>query len=270
MGRWQLLRAYGRVVADPAAMAELGLLPAGETEHAEVFVVNCPPYPSLYLGEEFPGEDLAVLLDRYARLGETGEDDARRVLFSELLWPWLPAYLGAVADLPSGPLTGWAELTLAALRHEREQLRSLGEPLPRALRVAPPSIESGVPDGPDGLAEGLLTPLRSGMILTRRVVAAGAEQVGAGQRTGNRRRALAAMLAAEPERAACWLAGQADHWAGRHRAIGDEAGAGADKVQLWWAERAAGTARLVRSARVQHGICGFRGDSETAGVCAAD
>lgn len=46
---------------------------------------------------------------------------ARRVLFGEFVWPWLPAYLGAVSDRPPGPLTGWAELTLDALRDEREQ-----------------------------------------------------------------------------------------------------------------------------------------------------
>ena len=234
-----------------------------------MFTVNCPPYASLYAGDgqgrlaafwataglDPPAEPdhLAVLLDGYAGLGEAGKDDARRVLFGEFMWPWLPAYLGAVSDLPPGPLTGWAELTLDALRAEREQDRDLdlgpGGPLPWALREAPP------PAGPDGLVAGLLTPLRSGMILTRRAVAAGAEQVGAGPRIGNRRRALGAMLAAEPERAARWLAGEADRWARRHASgqLGTSQGgasqggsAGSDPVQRWWAERAAGTARLLR------------------------
>ncbi len=223
-------------------------------------------------GEELDGpaeaDHLAVLLDRYAGLGEAGEDGARRALFGEFLWPWLPAYLGAVLDLPPGPLTRWAELTLDALRHEREQDLDPAGPLPRALREAPPPVRLGYlgrPGEPDagadglveGLVEGLLTPLRSGMILTRRAVTAGAEQVGAGQRIGNRRRALGAMLAAEPERAARWLADEAERWARRHRASQHGAsrpGAsrpGAeepDTVQLWWAERAAGTARLLRGA----------------------
>ena len=97
-----------------------------------MFTVNCPPYASLYAGDDQgrlaafwatagldpPAEPdhLAVLLDGYAGLGEAGKDDARRVLFGEFVWPWLPAYLGAVSDLPPGPLTGWAELTLDALR----------------------------------------------------------------------------------------------------------------------------------------------------------
>lgn len=250
-GRWELLRALGMVAADPAAAGEVGLEPVGTTEHDEVFTVNCPPFASRYLGDEDPGgpaesDHLAVLLGRYAALGEAGQDDARRVLFGEILWPWLPAYLGAVHDLPTGPLTRWAELTLDALWREREQDPDPAEPLPRALCAAPP------PAGLDALAEGLLTPLRSGMILTRRAVAAGAEQVGAGQRIGNRRRALAAMLTAEPQRAARWLAGEADRWALRHGArppgAGQDGTAGADLVQLWWAERAADTARLLRRA----------------------
>ena len=332
LGRWELLRALGRVAADPAAAAELGLRPAGETAHAEVFEVNCPPYAALYLGEdqgqlatlwtaaglEVPPEPdhLAGMLDRYAGLGEgAGLDGARRVLLREFLWPWLPAYLGAVLDLPAGPLTRWAELTLDALRHERDQDRNLDEssggplPLPRALREAPPALGLGDPSAPvepggfgawagpgvpggldgrveglvegrvdglvEGLVEGLLTPRRSGMILTRRVVAAGAEQVGAGRRIGNRRRALAAMLAAAPERTARWLAGEADHWAHRHRAFSP------DPVQLWWAERAAATARLLRSAplarearearevRVIRGEGDAGGCRETAGVSGA-
>ena len=311
LGRWKLLRALGAVAADPAAAADLGLPSAGTTGHDEVFTVNCPPYASLYAGDDQgrlaafwatagldpPAEPdhLAVLLDGYARLGEAGKDDARRVLFGEFVWPWLPAYLGAVSDLPPGPLTGWAELTLDALRDEREQDRDLdvgpGGALPRALREAPPPVRLGEPGGPGGeLPEGLLTPLRSGMILTRRAVTAGAEQVGAGQRIGNRRRALGVMLAAEPERAARWLAGEADRWARRHasgqlepgrdgagrdgagrdRAGRDRAGrdesAGSDPVQLWWAERAAGTARLLRSTGALRGADEPLGGREPGGA----
>jgi hypothetical protein len=117
-GRWKLLRALGAVAADPAAAADLGRAVAGTTGHDEVFTVNCPPYASLYTGDDQgrlaafwaaagldrPAEPdhLAVLLDRYAGLGEAGEDGARRVLFGEFVWPWLPAYLGAVSDLRPG------------------------------------------------------------------------------------------------------------------------------------------------------------------------
>ena len=97
----------------------------------------------------------------------------RQVLFLEHLWPWLPAYLGAVSDLP-GSLASWAE-----------------------------------------------------------------------QRTGNRRRALGAMLAAEPERTADWLADEADRWSRRHLAAAP--GELGDRIQQWWAGRAAHTARVLRT-----------------------
>jgi hypothetical protein len=121
------------------------------------------------------------------------------------------------------------------------------------------------------------------MILTRRAVAAGAEQVGAGQRIGNRRRALGAMLAAEPERAARWLAGEADRWARRHASgqlgtsqLGTSQGgasqggsAGSDPVQLWWAERAAGTARLLRGIDALRRTDEPRGARESGGAHSA-
>ena len=268
--RWKLLRTLGAAAGDAAAAraarVTLGLPPCGGTEHAEVFAVNCPPYASMYLGAAATGrlaafraaigldappepDHLTALLDLYTRLGEAAAESGqlrqaqlRQTLFREHLWPWLPAFLGAVSDLPACPLTPWAALTLRALRQERETDLGWDGPLPLALREAPPA-DGG--DGPGELLDRLLTPLRSGMILTRRAVAAGADQVGAGQRIGNRRRALGAMLAAEPEGAADWLAAEADRWSRRHLAvIPGEIG---DRVQQWWAGRAARTARLLRT-----------------------
>ena len=72
-------------------------------------------------------------------------DQLRQALFREHLWPWLPAFLGAVSDLQAGPLTPWAELTLRALRQEREMDLDLDwdGPLPLALREAPPADGGG-------------------------------------------------------------------------------------------------------------------------------
>ena len=252
LDRWELLRALGAVAADPAAATALGLPPCGTTEHSEVFAFNCPPYTSAYLGDitarlaaswtaiglDVPAEPdhLSTLLGLYARLGEAGAGPLRQALFREHLWPWLPAYLGAVGDLPVGALTEWAALTLDALRRERDP----DGPLPLALREAPLALRGGAA----GLLDGLTTPLRSGIILTRRAVAAAADQIGAGQRIGDRRRALGAMLAAEPERTTRWLADEADRWSRWHLAVVPEAPG--DPVQRWWAERAAGTARQLR------------------------
>ena len=107
----------------------------------------------------------------------------------------------------------------------------------------------------------LTTPLRSGIILTRRAVAAAADQFGAGQRIGDRRRALGAMLAAEPERTTRWLADEADRWSRWHLAVVPEAPG--DPVQRWWADRAARTARQLRMLLRS-------GDPQSVRVSAAD
>ena len=295
LDRWELLRVLGAAAGDPgaarAAGAVLGLPPCGDTEHAEVFAVNCPPYASVYLGAASTGrlaafwaaaglgvppepDHLTTLLGLYARLGAAAPDPGqprpahlrpaqvrpaqvrpaqvrpaqlrpaqlRHTLFREYLWPWLPAFLGAVSDLPAGAMTPWAELTLCALRREREQDGGWDGPLPLALRQAPPA---GADGGPGELLDRLTTPLRSGIILTRRAVAAGADRVGAGQRIGNGRQALGVMLAAEPERTADWLADEADRWSRRHLAM--VPGTPGDRVQQWWADRAARTARVLRA-----------------------
>ena len=101
--RWELLRALGAVADSPVAAravaGPLGLAPVGEAEHTEVFVLNCPPYASVYLGPDGalggegadraagfwralaitpPAEPdhLSALLALYARLGEAAADTA--------------------------------------------------------------------------------------------------------------------------------------------------------------------------------------------------
>jgi len=283
-GRWELLRALGAVPDSPAAARAvgpaLGLDPVCDAGHTDAFVLNCPPYASIYLGPQGaiggeaadraagfwraigiapPAEPdhLAALLGLYARLGEAAAGarrpataaalaQSRAALFWEHLWPWLPVYLDAVTDLAVPSLTGWADLARRALAAEFGDL----PPCPRrplALRAAPPgarpgtgSARSPAPELTD-LVELLTTPVRSGLILTRRRLAEGAARAGVGFRIGERRFALRAMLEQDPHATVGWLAGEAGRWQQRHRdrAPGDE-------VTGWWAARAAATGQVLR------------------------
>jgi len=273
--RPELLRALGAVAGDLAdartACAALGLPVPGNAEHTEVFVLNCPPYASVYLGAEGglggeaadraagfwraigitpPAEPdhLTALLSLYARLGEAAGQTrvratagaltrARRALFWEHLWPWLPGYLDAVDDLGTPALAPWARLARRALQADRG-----GHPggrLPLALRAAPAPVTE--PGGTDDLLDMLTAPVRGGFVLTRRRLAAAADGAGAGYRVGERRFALRAMLDQAPDETLSWLSGEAARWSARH----EDRGPPGDIVQTWWARRAGRTAQVL-------------------------
>jgi Nitrate reductase delta subunit len=263
-GRWELIRALGAVAGDPAdarkVLPALGLDPCDGASHTDVFVLNCTPYASVYLGAEGglggegadrvagfwrvlrlepPAEPdhLTCLLSLYASLGEAGVDHARQALFWEHLWPWLPGYLGAVGDIGVPALSTWADLTMQVLIEERAG-RPIPHRLPLALRAARPPLTGD--EDLSGLLDALVAPVRSGMILTRRALARGAGQAGAGHRIGERRFTLRAMLEQEPERTLRWLADEAERWSARHSASALD-----DPAQHWWATRAATTADVL-------------------------
>ena len=282
-GRCELLRALGAVADSPAGSARtcsaLGLADPGPPGHTEAFVLNCPPYAAIYLDESggLGGEGadrvagfwralgitpppepdhLTSLLSLYANLGESAlvADRpatagaltlARRALFHEHLWPWLPGYLDAVADLRIPPLTDWAGITARALSAEHAALAAethgAAPALPLALRSAPPP--AGAVTELHDLLDVLTAPVRCGFILTRRRLAAGADLAGAGYRIGERRFALRAMLEQEPAGTLAWLAEEAGTWESRHAARGV-----GDPVHDWWAHRAGQTARVLGAA----------------------
>ena len=242
-----------------------------------MFVLNCPPYASVYLGAEGglggdaadraagfwralgvtpPAEPdhLAALLGLYASLGEAADDArtaatadaltrARHALFWEHLWSWLPGYLAAVTDLGTPGIVPWARLTGRALLAERDA--HPGGWLPLALRAAPAARTD--PGGLNDLLDVLTCPVCSGFILTRRGLAGGADAAGAGHRIGERRFTLRALLDQAPAETLAWLASEAARWARRHASHGDGR-AGRDIVQAWWARRAAHTARILATA----------------------
>ena len=274
-GRFELLRAIAAVADSPAGARAvcpaLGLAPPSAAEHTGVFVLNCPPYESVYLGPDgalggegadrvagfwralslaVPAEPdhLASLLGLYAELGEaalrapqqaTAVALARsaHALFDEHLWPWLPAYLDAVADLSGSALTGWARLAQQVVTAERERVPA-GPRLPLSLRTAPHPGDAGLGSGE--LTALLTTPARSGFILTRARLAAGAASAGVGHRIGERRFALRAMLEQDLAATLAWLGSEAARWAARHARRAD------DPVSQWWSERASATRALLR------------------------
>jgi hypothetical protein len=273
--RRELLRALGAFADSPAdartAATALGLVPPSRAEHTDAFVLNCPPYASIYLGPDGalggegadraagfwraigitpPAEPdhLTALVGLYTSLGDAAAQTRRpataaalarsaAALFWEHLWPWLPAYLDAVADLAIPALTSWAQLTRRAIAAE---FAGLPAPpgLPLALRAAPPQT------GPDGrvsdLTAALTTPARSGIILTRRGLTRGAGHSGVGHRIGERRFALRAMFDQDPAATLTWLGQEATRWQDRHASRGS-----ADTASQWWTARASRTARLL-------------------------
>lgn len=273
--RWELMRALGVVADSPRAASTvspaLGLEPVTGAEHTGVFVLNLPPYVSIYLGPEgaLGGEGtdrvagfwraigltpppepdhLTALLALYAGLGEAMTDTRRpdtvaalarsqAGLFHEHLWPWLPAYLGAVTDLAIPALTAWA--TLLGRVITAEFARQPATPrLPLALREAPAVAD---PDrGLRALASTLTVPVRSGMIITRHCLAIGADQIGVGQRIGERRFTLRAMLEQDPAATLNWLTRESNCWRQRHASCDPS-----DETGRWWAGRAAHTIQLL-------------------------
>jgi hypothetical protein len=160
-------------------------------------------------------------------------------LFWEHLHSWLPAYLDAVSDLAAPALTGWATLLRRVIRAEAGRWPACPA-LPAALRAAPagPGPDTGLRQ----LADLLMIPVRSGVIITRRRLALGAGQAGVGHRIGERRFTLRAMVEQDAPATGAWLAAEASRWQRRHerRAAGDEAA-------RWWAERARRTGQVLRA-----------------------
>ena len=280
-GRCELLRALGAVADSPAdarmAGRALGLPGLDGHQHTDAFIMNCPPYASVYLGPDgaLGGEGadrvagfwraigvspppepdhLAALLSLYASLGEAAGQShraatatalarSRAALLWEHLWPWLPGYLDAVSGLGAPALTAWADLARRAVSAEIAVAPAAGRAaparLPLALRAAPAMPSAG--SRPDELAGALLTPVRSGIIVTRRRLAEAAAEAGVGYRIGERRFALLAMLEQDPAATLTWLSRECGRWARRHARRPSP-----DAVTRWWAGRAAHTGRLLR------------------------
>lgn len=279
----ELFRALGVLVEPPAEthgrLADLlGLPSPTASDWTEAFVVQLVPHASIYVGEQgmLGGEaadrvagfwralrlpvpsdpdHLTSLLGLYASLLEKERDEseeprrllwrqARFALLHEHLLSWLPPYLHAMAETGIQAYVQWACLLDEVLC---AQAAEAGVPngLPVHLRDVPamPALDEGL----DPVMAGLLTPARSGLLLTRAHLTRVARQGGLGLRLGDRRRVLRALIEQDPATALGDLAGQARAWAVRHRA--DEPVTGA--TATYWAERATATAELLTAGVAQ-------------------
>ncbi len=276
----ELFRALASLSEPPTAshgrIAEvLGLPPLPhEAAHTDLFVMQLPPYASMYLGSEgmlggdvrdriagffaalhmsVPHEPdhLAVLLATYAAIAdrEAAEaEPARALLWREarkaLLWEhlvsWLPGYLVKLQQIASDPYQAWGALLADALLTE---VKDLGpqERLPLHLREAP-GLANPAETGLEPFIAALLSPVRSGMILTRSDLSRAARSVGVGIRLGERKHALTSLLSQQPVAMLGWLGQEADRWRAAHGVDAPRLAA----VAQFWVERAATAAALLQ------------------------
>jgi TorA maturation chaperone TorD len=276
--RADLLRALG-VLAEPpgpqhrhlAALA--GLPEPAAADWTEAFVVQLVPHASIYLGHEgmlggeaadriagfwralrmsvpADSDHLAALLGLYAGLIESERAEpvgarrtllrqARAALLHEHLLSWLVSYTHAMTEVGPREYAAWADLLREALKRE---VADVGVPdrLPAHLRAVPGPVVSSL----DAMLDGLLSPVRSGLLLTRGHLAAMARDGGLGLRLGDRRRILRALIEQDPARSLGMIAEMAQAWGARHQA--DEPVTG--PIARHYAARARATADLLRAA----------------------
>jgi hypothetical protein len=208
-------------------------------------------------------DHLGSLLMLYAELGDAETaarceqtrkqlQHAREALLWEHLWSWAPAYLAAVERLDATSLSRWARLTRQALGREARQadapvalpltLRAAPAPISACDRRAASACRDRLPADGGDLPGALLTPVRSGVLLTRQDLRDAAAAVGVGYRLGERRYTLQAMLSQDAPGILGWLSAFASKWAGWH--AGQEPIGGVDP-RHWWARRAQRTSAAL-------------------------
>lgn len=248
---------------------------ADVAEHTDLFGLQLWPYASVYAGAEGklggeardrvagfwralhltpPAEPdhLAALLGLYASLAESeaAEHDparqelkrsSRQALLWEHLLSWLPPYLARLQAIASPFYRAWGGLLGEALGAEA---RASGPParMPLHLREAP-ALPDPAADGAEAFLAGLLTPVRTGMILVRDDLRRAARDLGLGLRQGERAYVLKALLGQEPAATLEWLAREAAAWKGIHDSMPEEL----EPVRGYWSERARTSAALIAS-----------------------
>lgn len=278
----ELFRALGTLAEPPseetarlARLLELGE-PPRPGEYEELFLFQLYPYASVYLGPEgkMGGEardriagfwraleldpptepdHLALMLGLHARLAEleaeAGTDTqrqawrhARKAWLWEHLLSWLPVYLLRSIDLGCAFYRAWAELLLEALDDE---VRDVDRPVhaPLHLREAPPLGDPRRTEAPAAtFLEELLSPVRTGFVLTAADLRRAAGELELGLRAGERRFVLEALMAQDAAATLEWLTAFAAASADRY---GAAELAPFEPVLGFWIERARASAALL-------------------------
>ncbi len=277
----ELFRALAVIAEPPsetlrrvAEALELGPVP-GAAEYTELFVFQLYPYASVYLGAEgmmggeardrisgfwralsvetppAEADHLALMLALYARLCESAAREselvrreswerARKAFLWEHLLSWLPFYLLKLDELATPFYRRWSEVLRQALLAEAETA-GLPAALPLHLREAPGLIDPRGGGETSEFLQSLLTPARSGMILTRSDLSRAARELGLGTRLGERAFILRALFGQNAAAVLEWLAHEANGWTKRYHSFGDTLG----PVARAWEEKTKAAALLL-------------------------
>lgn len=244
-------------------------------DYTDIFGLQLWPYASIYVGGDGklggeardrvagfwralhltpPAEPdhLAALLGFYASLAESeaAEQDSarhelrrssRQALLWEHLLSWLPTYLAKLDEIASPFYRAWAGLLRDALTADA---RASGPPaqLPVHLREAP-ALSDPTEDGADAFLAGVVSPVRTGMLLVRDDLSRAARDLGLGLRQGERLYVLKALLSQEPGATLEWLANEAARWTGIHDSMPEDL----EPVRGYWSQRARTSEQLISS-----------------------
>jgi hypothetical protein len=202
----------------------------------------------------------------YARLVEleTGESDdgrreswrnARKAFLWEHLVSWLPAvYLTKLIGIASPFYSRWGTLLMRALM---EGAATVGqqERLSLHLRDAPGLIDPRS-NTLEEFLQSLLTPVRSGGILTRADLTRGARKLGLGLRMGERKFILKTMFAQDAPGVFDWLIEEAHDWMRQHRSPPGPFG----EIIRAWEEKTVATVALLEELKLEAAEEGMRAE----------
>jgi TorA maturation chaperone TorD len=281
----EIFRALA-VIAEPpteetgrvADALELGALPTVD-EYTELFIFQLYPYASVYLGTEgmlggeardvisgfwralgemppAEADHLAVMLALYARLVELEESEsetrhragwrrARKAYLWEHLLSWLPVYLSKLAPLAPPFYRKWGEILLESLLAEAIVLGEQ-EALSLHLRAASGLVDPRQSEDAGEFCQSVLTPARSGMILTRADLTKAGRKLGMGLRMGERKFILKALLAQDAYAIFDWLIEEAAMWTKRHQEHREALGG----ISVAWEEKSKAAASLLKELKI--------------------